>query len=113
AAGVAFAEDVLSVLAPVLLLFTAVMMVFAGPVVWAMTGGFPDATPEKSRLATDFPRIPFPYLMLISLTSLLGGILNSLDRFWVNAAAPVLLNLSLIAGLLFFRGHGVPADIES
>jgi putative peptidoglycan lipid II flippase len=26
--------------------------------------------------------------MLISLVSLLGGILNSLQRFWVNAAAP-------------------------
>src|SRR5437868_13254888 len=34
--GVAFAEDVLSVLAPVLLLFTALMMLAAGPVVWAM-----------------------------------------------------------------------------
>ncbi len=92
------------VLAPVLLLFTAVMMIFAGPVVWAMTGGFQDASPEKYRLATEFTRITFPYLMLISLTSLLGGILNSLDRFWVNAAAPILLNLCLIVGLLFFRG---------
>jgi putative peptidoglycan lipid II flippase len=105
AAGVAFAEDVLSVLAPVLLLFTALMMIAAGPVVWAMTGGFQDASPEKYRLATEFTRITFPYLMLISLTSLLGGILNSLDRFWVNAAAPILLNLCLIVGLLFFRGH--------
>ena len=42
--------------------------------------------------------------MLISLVSLLGGILNSLGRFWVNAAAPVLLNICLIVGLLFFRG---------
>jgi len=105
ATGVAFAEDVLSVLAPVLLLFTALMMAAAGPVVWAMTGGFQDASPEKYRLATEFTRITFPYLMLISLTSLLGGILNSLDRFWVNAAAPILLNLCLIVGLLFFRGH--------
>lgn len=105
AAGIVFAEDVLSVLAPVLLLFTAGMMIAAGPVVWAMTGGFQDASPEKYRLATEFTRITFPYLMLISLTSLLGGILNSLDRFWVNAAAPILLNLCLIVGLLFFHGH--------
>ena len=35
--------------------------------------------------------------MLISLASLLGGILNSLAQFWVNAAAPILLNLAMIA----------------
>jgi len=50
-------------------------------------------------------RITIPYLMLISLASLLGGILNSLDRFWVNAAAPILLNISMIVALWFFHGH--------
>ena len=109
-AGIRFAEDVLSVLLPILLLFTAVMMLSAWPIVWAMTGGFPDGGPEKLALATQFTRITFPYLMLISLVSLLGGILNSLNRFWVNAAAPVLLNICLIAGLLFFRGH---SEIET
>ena len=29
-------------------------------------------------------RITFPYLMLICLASLLGGILNSLHKFWVE-----------------------------
>ena len=42
--------------------------------------------------------------MLISLAALLGGILNSLNKFWVNAAAPILLNLSMIAALWFFHG---------
>ncbi|MDB5718375.1 MAG: murein biosynthesis integral rane protein MurJ [Sphingomonas bacterium] len=109
-AGLRFAEDVLSVLVPVLLLFTGAMMIAAGPIVWAMTGGFADGGPDKLALATQFTRITFPYLMLISLVSLLGGILNSLSRFWVNAAAPVLLNLCLIGGLLFFRGH---SDVET
>jgi putative peptidoglycan lipid II flippase len=35
--------------------------------------------------------------MLISLASLLGGILNSLDKFWVNAAAPILLNIAMVS----------------
>ncbi len=99
-----FAEDVLAVLLPVLVIFTALMVVFAGPVVWALTGGFPDASPQKFVLAVDFTRLTFPYLLLISLVSLMGGILNSIQRFWVNAAAPILLNLALIAGLLFFHG---------
>src|SRR3546814_6120537 len=45
-----------------------------------------------------------PYLMLISLASLLGGILNSLEKFWVNAAAPILLNVAMIVALPFFHG---------
>ncbi|QYE35906.1 murein biosynthesis integral membrane protein MurJ [Polymorphobacter sp. PAMC 29334] len=104
AAGRVFAEQVLSVLLPVLAGFTILMVALAGPVVWAMTGGFPDASPEKYRLAVEFTRITFPYLLLISLVSLLGGILNSIGRFWVNAAAPILLNLALIAGLTLFHG---------
>lgn len=99
-----FAEDVLAVLLPVLLLFTAVMIAGAAPVVSALTGGFPDASPEKFALTVDFTRLTFPYLMLISLTSLLGGLLNSVGRFAVNAAAPVLLNIVLIAGLLWSGG---------
>jgi len=104
AAAVEFASRILSVLFPVLVIFTVVMMVLAAPVVWAMTGGFPDGGPEKFALAVDLTRITFPYLALISLVSLLGGILNSLDRFWVNAAAPVLLNVCMIGAVLFFRG---------
>ncbi len=104
AAAVAFAGQVLAVLFPFLVLFTLVMMLLATPVVWAMTGGFPDGGPEKFALAVDLTQITFPYLALISLVSLLGGILNSLDRFWVNAAAPILLNVCMIVAILFFHG---------
>ncbi len=100
----AFAEEVLAVLLPVLLAFTAVMVVAAAPVVWALTGGFPDASAGKFALTVHFTRLTFPYLMLISLTSLLGSLLNSVGRFSVNAAAPILLNLVLIAGLLWSGG---------
>lgn len=103
-AGLEFASQALAVLFPFLLAFTVLMIVGAAPIVWAMTGGFPDGGPAKFALATELTRITFPYLMLISLVSLFGGILNSLHRFWVNAAAPILLNLCMIASLLFFRG---------
>jgi putative peptidoglycan lipid II flippase len=104
-AATEFAGQVLSVLFPFLVVFTVLMIALTGPVVWAMTGGFPDGGPEKFALATHLTQITFPYLGLISLVSLLGGILNSLNRFWVNAAAPILLNICMIAALLFFRGQ--------
>ncbi|WP_353217118.1 murein biosynthesis integral membrane protein MurJ [Sandarakinorhabdus sp.] len=104
AAARRFAEAVLAVLLPFLILFTAVMVICAAPVVWALTGGFPDAAPGKFALTVHFTQLTFPYLMLISLVSLLGGLLNAVGRFAVNAAAPVLLNLVLIAGLLWSAG---------
>lgn len=104
AKAIEFAGQVLSALLPFLVIFTAIMIAFAGQIVWAMTGGFPDGGPEKFALATQLTQITFPYLALISVVSLLGGILNSFNRFWVNAAAPILLNICMIVALLFFRG---------
>ncbi|WP_068077421.1 murein biosynthesis integral membrane protein MurJ [Novosphingobium lentum] len=112
-AAVAFAGEVLSVLFPFLLAFTVLMIALTGPVVWAMTGGFPDGGPEKFALAKHLTQITFPYLGLISLVSLLGGILNSLNRFWVNAAAPILLNICMIVALLFFHGTTQIATAET
>ncbi|MDF7774671.1 murein biosynthesis integral membrane protein MurJ [Sphingomonas sp. AOB5] len=103
-AGFLFAERALSVLFPVLLVFTVAMLIAAWPITWALSGGFNDPSPEDFAYAVTLSRITIPYLFLISLVSLLGGILNSLDRFWVNAAAPILLNLAMVAGLIFFHG---------
>ncbi|MCG2841173.1 murein biosynthesis integral membrane protein MurJ [Sandaracinobacter sp. RS1-74] len=102
--AVRLTEQALAVLFPVLLLFTIVIMLAASPIVWAMTGGFEDRSPEKLELTVQLTRLAFPYLMLISLASLLGGLLNALGRFWVYAAAPILLNLTFIIGFLLFRG---------
>ncbi len=103
-AGLIFAERALAVLLPVLIVFTGVMLVAAWPVTWLLSGGFNDPTPSQFAYAVTLSRITIPYLLLISLVSLLGGILNSLGRYWVNAAAPILLNISMIAALWFFRG---------
>ncbi len=108
-----FAGQILSVLFPFLLIFTAIMIAATGPIVWAMTGGFPDGGPEKFTLASHLTQITFPYLALISLVSLLGGILNSLGRFWVNAAAPILLNIAMIVAILFFRGDTAVETAET
>jgi putative peptidoglycan lipid II flippase len=112
-AAIDFAGQILSVLFPFLLLFTVLMMLLASPIVWAQTGGFPGSGPEKFFLATHLTQITFPYLALISLVSLLGGILNSLGRFWVNAAAPVLLNICMIVALVFFRGGDSVATAQT
>ena len=95
----AFADEAFSVLAFILLVFV-VLMEMAMP--WAMYGLAPgfDETPGKMELATELSRIAFPYLFFISLVSLQSGVLNSIGRFAAAAAAPVLLNVTLIAAVL-------------
>jgi len=104
-AGVAFAEDALSVLLPVLIVMTILVEIFAWPVTLVLSGKFNGITSDQFDFAVQLSRYTFPYLLFISLVSLLGGILNSLHKFWVNAAAPILLNLTLIAALLLFHNH--------
>jgi putative peptidoglycan lipid II flippase len=98
-----FTEQALAFLLPILIAFTALMMLAAGPVVFAMTGGFRDAPPEKLALAIELTRITFPYLLLVSLVALFGGLLNALGRFAAPAAAPILLNIVLVTALLIGR----------
>ncbi|CAM4209948.1 murein biosynthesis integral membrane protein MurJ [Novosphingobium lubricantis] len=101
--GLDFAEAALAVLLPVLLVMTVVLEVFAWPVTLVLSGRFNGVGPDQFAYAVYLSRLTIPYLMLISLVSLLGGILNSLGKFWVNAAAPILLNLTLIVALLGFH----------
>ena len=102
-AGLTFAEQALSVLLPVLLVMTVLLELFAWPVTWVLSGSFNDVSDSQFAFAVSLSRMTIPYLLFISLVSLLGGILNSLHKFWVNAAAPILLNLTLIVALLGFH----------
>lgn len=101
-AGIEFAERALAVLLPVLLVMTVALELLAWPVTLALSGGFNGVDEQSFAYAVMLSRLTIPYLMLISLVSLFGGILNSIGRFWVNAAAPMLLNVTLIAALLLF-----------
>lgn len=94
-----FSERVLSVLAVVLLVFSTAMQIAMPWAMYLFAPGFA-SDPAKFDLAVELARIAFPYLLFISLVSQLGGVLNALGRFAAAAAAPILLNLSLILCLI-------------
>ena len=109
-----FAIDVLSVFVPVLLVFTAVMMLAMPWIVWAIddfgAGG------RSGGFSVTLARITFPYLALISVTTLFAGVLNSMSRFAAAAAAPIMLNICMISALLIAmavtgEGGAVPGDL--
>jgi len=81
----------------VILLILACIGVVASPLLTSIfAAGFIDQ-PEKFRLTSDLLRITFPYILLISMTMMAAGILNTWKHFLVPAFTPVLLNLSMIS----------------
>lgn len=105
AAAVRFAEEALAALFASLLLFVSLCQIFMPAVMTVLGAGFVDNA-EKFDLAVALTRITFPYLLFISLVSLLGGILNALHRFAAVAFTPILLNLFMVGSLLFFSRAG-------
>ena len=81
------------------LLLVTVLGVAGAPLLFAMFApGFGDE-PGKHDLGVGLLRIMFPYLMLISLTAMVAGVLNSHGRFAIPALAPALLNLCMIGAV--------------
>jgi len=64
---------------------------------------------EQRRLAIDLTRITFPYLLLITLVTLYGGMLNVMHRFASAAAASIFLNLAMMMTLALVRFSRPPA----
>ncbi|MEM7631154.1 MAG: murein biosynthesis integral membrane protein MurJ [Pseudomonadota bacterium] len=91
-----FGRDALNALAFVTLALTGLSMIFMPALVWATAGGF-DA--ERFDLTVGYGRIVFPYIFFMSLSALFSGVLNATGRFAAAAAAPVLLNIFVIAAM--------------
>jgi putative peptidoglycan lipid II flippase len=100
-----FAEESLAVLSLALIAFTIVAELAMVWLTYALAPGFSD-DPSKFDLTVLLSRIAFPYLFLISLVSLFSGALNGLGRFAAAAFSPSLLNVVLIAALVFIFYEG-------
>ena len=103
----AFLAYVSGLLTLVLAVVTVLGMLAAPLVIWITAPGFAD-TPEKFALTSNLLRVTFPYILLISLASLAGAVLNTWNRFSVPAFVPTLLNISMIIFALFLTPYFNP-----
>lgn len=92
-----FASEAFAGLATVLIVLTLIGLAFMPWLIFALASGF--AGQEQFGLSVEFGRIAFPYILFISLAALLSGMLNAAGRFAAAAAAPVLLNILLVAAM--------------
>ena len=106
-----FADRIFTLLFAAQVILLVVAWWFMPEVIAILAPGFKD-DPARGELAISLTRITFPYLLLITLVTLYGGMLNVMHRFASAAAAPIFLNLSMMATLAlaaFFPGAGYAA----
>ena len=97
-AAKSFSDRVFTLMLIVQLALLALALPAMPWVVRALAPGFAE-DPERFQLAVALTRITFPYLLFMTLVTLLSGVLNAHRRFAAAAAAPILLNLSMLAAL--------------
>lgn len=93
------ANNLLNIFLVMLLFICAILAVFAPGLVVLITPGFP---PEKMDLTVKLTRIIFLETFLLGISGIFGAILQSLKRFLIFSLAPVMYNLGIIFGILFF-----------
>lgn len=106
-----FANRIFTLLFGAQIVLLVVAWLFMPQVIGILAPGFAD-DPVRGELAIALTRITFPYLLLITLVTLYGGMLNVMHRFASAAAAPIFLNLSMMATLALaalFPGAGYAA----
>ncbi len=103
-----FGDRIFTLLLASQVVLLALALIFTPQVIELLAPGF-SREPQQFALAVSLTRITFPYLLLITLVTLWSGILNALHRFAAAAAAPILLNVTMMATLalaFLFPGAG-------
>jgi putative peptidoglycan lipid II flippase len=102
------AWSVFSLMTALLGALTLLFLLLAGPIMSAVTPGF-DHSPELRHLTITMSRVMFPVVLLLALSGIVVGMLNSLGHFSVPALTPVIWNLIIIGALVFLRDAFSPA----
>ena len=92
------ADGVFTLLLASQVVLLLVALAFMPAVIALLAPGF-SREPGQFALAVELTRITFPYLLMVSVVTLYSGILNALGRFATPAAAPILLNVSVVTAL--------------
>ncbi|AAL03436.1 virulence factor mviN [Rickettsia conorii str. Malish 7] len=105
-----FSGEIFTLLLLTLIVIIALMQIFMPQLMLFIVPGF-HGKKEKFELTVFLCRITIPYLIFVSLTALLGGILNSIKKFAAFAFSPVILSICVIIFTLTFD-HYIESTIS-
>jgi putative peptidoglycan lipid II flippase len=100
----AFARDAFWGMAGLLTVFSILAILAMPLLVVMMASGF--VGDERFDIAVTLGQIAFPYILFISLTALLSGMLNAAGRFVITSAVTILLSATMIAGMILANRMG-------
>ncbi len=94
-------QSVMTLTLLVYILFSSAAFIFATPLTQMRTGA--NFTPEQLVVAVNLTRIMLFAQLFFAASNFLTGILQSYQRFIVPAIAPVLYNIGIMLGVIFFH----------
>jgi len=94
-----FTNNVLNCFLILLIFICGILAIFTPLLIKFITPGFSE---EQKTLAVSLTRIMFLSPILFGLSSIFSGVLHYFNRFLVYSLAPILYNLGIIFGILFF-----------
>lgn len=108
-----FAEQSIVILSLFLITLVALVEIFLPEFVGLLAPGL-EKTSIRFTLILEYTRITFPFIIFISMCAILGGVLNSLERFAAPASASSIGNLCIITTLYLFVNAGkTPGHVVS
>jgi putative peptidoglycan lipid II flippase len=97
--GWVLTNNILNCFLVLLIFICGILAVFTPFLIKFIVPGF---SPENKILAISLTRIMFLSPILLGISSLFSGILHYFNRFLVYSLAPILYNIGIILGILFF-----------
>ncbi len=94
-----FSNLVVTALGIGLIVVSTLAMIFTAPIMKVIAPGF---DPERRALTIGLTRVMFLSPFFLGISSILGGILQSFKRFFIYSLAPIMYNLGIIIGALYF-----------
>ncbi len=90
-----YASSIFSYLLIILIIICLLMQLFMPYIMLLIAPGFSENI-DKFHLSVTLCQITTPYLIFVSCSALLGGMLNSINKFAAYAFSPIILNICVI-----------------
>ncbi len=94
-----FLSNLLNLFFVSLIVISAVLIIFVPQIISLIAPGFSGAKKESAVLLT---RIMFLSPILLGISNIISGILRVFRRFLITSLAPIMYNIGIILGIIFF-----------
>ncbi|QCI17151.1 murein biosynthesis integral membrane protein MurJ [Buchnera aphidicola (Aphis helianthi)] len=107
-----YTKDFIASLSGLIIIFLSIIIllgiIFSSYIIEFSAPGFTQSI-QKFQISSTLLKIMFPYILLVSLSSLYSSILNSWNYFSIPALAPSILNITIIILSIFFNSFFQPS----